>query len=491
MLASSVALALSLAVFAPRPAGAQMVPDVTATSTSVTFLPGISQVMAASTLGAVSSRINQVSQGAVASGATARTNNLSKFFRKLEVGERAHRTGTGSWMQALAGSSFALPLSADGGHGSSAGGVTLWGAGDYRGLSGGDATSIEWDGGLFGGHLGVDARIGSRALAGLALSVAQGKFDYTHGLGAAAVRGDYESRMTSIHPYMGWSLRRGNNAWAVLGFGEGSIRIRDGSAPRQSSDSRLRSAGMGGNIRLHSAGGPETGSRSTFDLKAEAWLTQIDVDGNETGIEPLRVDTRQFRLAAEKAWTFFNLASGASFGTALEIGARVDGGDGENGAGADLSGRLGYANPGRGVSADLRSRVLLAHRGEQKEWSVGGSFRVAPGSGRGMSLRVTPSYGETRSGPTRMWDRTTVDVLTEVADPVARLDVETGYGLGAFSGLLTPYSGFELSEGGWRSYRLGTRFHLGSTFELTIEGEHRERKGGDSNGISVHGRMRF
>ena len=67
-----------------------------------------------------------------------------------------------------------------------------------------------------------------------------------------------------------------------------------------------------------------------------------------------------------------------------------------------------------------------------------------------------------------------------------------GYGLAAFAGVLTPYGGLELSEGGTRGYRLGARFLLGPAFELGLEGERREsRPERAEHGLMLRGRVRW
>ena len=237
---------------------------------SEAILPDLSRAMIASTMDAVSGRIGQAlsPDGAGAPGATAPADMLTGFAGLLQANEQAIEDGTWSWKQGLDGRRFDLALSGGGAGGEGAGGgtapdpsarVTVWGAGDYRSLAGGEGSAVDWDGHLFGAHLGMDARYGAGGLAGLALSVSEGRFDYTdtsaYALGET-VEGEYESRMTSAHPYLGWAWRTGAHAWASLGYGRGGVTILDGKAGRQTSDSRLRSAAAGGSVRVLSGEGP-------------------------------------------------------------------------------------------------------------------------------------------------------------------------------------------------------------------------------------------
>ena len=468
------------------------------------ILPDLSRAMTASTMDAVTGRIGQAlsPDGAAARGATAPADVLTGFAGLLQANEQALEDGTWSWKQGLDGRSFALALSGDGAATDGAGArVTAWGAGDYRSLAG-DGSGVDWDGHLFGAHLGMDARFGAGGLAGLALSVSEGRFDYTdtsaHALGET-VEGEYESRMTSAHPYLGWAWPTGTHVWASLGYGRGDVTLLDGEAGRQTSDSTLRSAAAGGSVRVLSGEGPGVFGPMTVDLKGEAWTTRLAVVDNGERIAGLKVRTQRLRVAAEGARAFA-LAGGAAFTPSVEVGMRLDRGDGETGAGVELGGGLDYAHPASGLSADVAGRVLLAHEGATEDWSVGGAVRLAPASGLGPSLRLAPSYGETGSGLSRLWEHGvagsgaagTTGTGTTGASPTARLDTEMGYGLAAFAGVLTPYGGLALSEGGTRGYRLGTRFLLGPAFELGLEGERREsRTDRAEHGLMLRGRVRW
>ncbi len=475
------------------------------------ILPDLSRTMIASTMDAVTGRIGQAlsPDGAAAHGAMAPADVLTGFAGLLQANEQALEDGTWSWKQGLDGRRFALALSGDGERDGAGGGavtdagarVTAWGAGDYRSLAGdGDGSGVDWDGHLFGAHLGMDARFGAGGLAGLALSVSKGSFDYTDTSAGETVEGEYESRMTSAHPYVGWAWPAGRHAWASLGYGRGDVTLLDGEAGRQTSDSTLHSAAAGGSVRVLSGEGPGVFGPVTVDLKGEAWTTRLAVEDNGERIAGLAVRTHRLRVAAEGARAFA-LGGGAAFTPSVEVGMRLDGGDGETGAGVELGGGLDYAHPALGLSADVAGRVLLAHEGGTEDWSVGGAVRLEPASGLGPSLRLAPSYGETGSGLSRLWEGgvagsgatgTTGASAPNGASPTARLDTEMGYGLAAFAGVLTPYGGLALSEGGARGYRLGARFLLGPAFELGLEGERREsRTERAEHGLMLRGRVRW
>ena len=397
------------------------------------------------------------------------------------------------------GRRFALALSGTGGEG--AGAVSVWGAGDYRPLSGRES-GVDWDGHLFGAHVGMDARFGAGGLAGLALSVSEGRLDYTDTSALAlgkAVEGKYESEMASAHPYLGWAWGRGTHAWASLGYGQGTIDIDDGEAGRQESGSTLRSAVAGGSVRMFSGEGPGGLGAMTVDLKGEAWTTRLEVEDNGDRIAGLRVRTHRVRVSAEGSRAFA-LGGGGALTPSVELGMRLDGGDGETGAGVELGGGVDYAHPAWGLSADVSGRAVVVHEGGSDDWSVGGAVRLEPASGLGLSLRLAPSYGDTGSGLARLWEDGVAGSGAAGAaastsndpSPAARLDTEMGYGLAALAGTLTPYGGFALSEGGAHGYRMGARYLLGPALELGVEGERREgRSERAEHGLMLRGRMRW
>ena len=408
----------------------------------------------------------------------ASTEMLAAFAGLLQANEAAIEDGTWSWKQGLDGRTFALALSGaapDVGSATVAGiaapspgaRVTLWGAGDYRNLAGGGA-GVDWNGHLFGAHLGLDARFGSGGLAGLALSVTEGRFDYTDTSALTlgqTVEGDYESRMTSAHPYVGWAWPSGTHAWATLGYGAGDVTLTDGEAGRQEGSSTLHSAAAGGSVRVVSGEGAGVFGPLTVDLKGEAWAARLAVEDNGDRIAGLAVRTHRLRVSAEGARAF-SLAGGGAFTPSVEVGVRLDGGDGETGAGVELGGGLDYAHPALGLSADVSGRALLAHEHGREDWSVGGALSLAPASGRGLSLRVAPSYGDTGSGLARLWE-----------------EGVTGAGATA-----TGTAGASVSNGQSPAARLG----FGPDFELGLEGERREsRTERAGHGLMLRGRMRW
>ena len=463
-----------------------------------TIAPELSRAMVSSAVEAVRMRLRQSATGDGEAPAGLESVAWAMATRNEELEE-----GTLTWREALAGATFAHPLAAggggEGGVGAGAGGPTVWGAAEYRSLSGGGDRRLPWDGDVGSLHLGLDARFGEEVLAGLALSVTEGSFDYTDRTGDEAVRGIWKSSMTGVSPYAAWRPGEGSTVWAMLGRGAGEVEFDDEEEGRQVADSKLTTAAVGGSVRVGSSGGTSGARSSSFAVEVDAALARFDVEDNGDRIGAIEVDTWRLRAALTGEGTLDAGGAGATLLPSVELGMRWDGGDGETGLGLEIGGGLGYAVPGSGLRMDANGRTLLAHGGDVEEWGVGGIVRVEPAAGgRGGSFGLGLSWGDTGSGAARLWE----EGLREPGSTDSgggssmRLDAESGYGMaapGSGGGLLTPYAGLGLAAGGEeRTYRLGARLTHGTASRLGLEGSRRENgAGAPDHALTLEWRMRW
>ena len=421
----------------------------------------------------------------------------STLHDTLRSNARAIEDGTLTLDDVLAGSSFRLPLAAASGD-RTGGGPVVWGRGERHRLESTES-ALAWEGTVLTGQLGIDGCLRKDLLTGLALSRSISEFDYTDGTEPAPASGDYESRMTSVHPYLGWTSPQGLGLWATLGYGRGEIEIDDAQAGRQTSDTNLKTAALGARGPLISDGSLIAGGTTTLMLKGEASVAQVGVAGNDELIDKQTVTANRLRLALEGSHEQA-LSSGGSLTPSLELGLRHDGGDGITGTGIEIGGSLRYRDPAAGLTVEGNGRVLTG-QSDYREWGLGGSLRLDPGAeGRGLSFSLFPAWGEAASGVERLWDQDVAELATDDTAandnvPQMRLDSELGYGFGAFGGhgLLTPYGGFALVDEGSRRYRIGGRFEIGSSLHLSLEGERREpaNDAAAEHGVMLRGQMRF
>ena len=118
-----------------------------------------------------------------------------------------------------------------------------------------------------------------------------------------------------------------------------------------------------------------------------------------------------------------------------------------------------------------------------EEWGVSGALRIEPNlSGRGFSLTLAPTWGAASSVMDRLWSLRDTGRLARNDGPEdggSGLETEVGYGLGARPGVVTPFAGLGLADGGARTLRLGARWALGPATSLNLEGVRREAANDD------------
>ena len=374
----------------------------------------------------------------------------------------------------LLGSSFHL---AAGGGEAGGPGYAAWGRMSVDGFDGeapADGGTMRLDGEVTTGILGADAQW-ERWLAGLALSVSEGKGTFDHPRDSGTV----ESTLTSVSPYVRYEASDRLTAWGLLGYGTGDMTIRGNSPVRTDISMRLGAAGARG--VLLEAG--ETGGVD-LALRGDAFLVQMDWEkvSRETDT---RADASRLRLLLEGGRSFA-LGPGAVLTPALELGLRHDGGDAETGTGVEVGGRIRYTDAGSGLTVEANARKLVAHEDSgYEEWGVSGSVRLDPGaSGRGLSLRLAPVWGTPSSGVERLLSaRDAAGVAPDGEfDAERRLEGELGYGFGAFGGrgVMTPWAGLGLAEAGDRTWRAGARWSLAPHLAISLDGARREPANDDA-----------
>ena len=453
-------------------------------------LPHVAAAMTSSTMGAISGRIDAVASG-MAGRRTVEMGSLSSMAASLQApgaagaGLGAARRSGAAWL--FDGASFALPVGAADAPQTATGArsVATWGGAEYSRLGEPAATAMEWDGDLYSFHVGADVRVRTDLLAGVAASHSSGSFDFTDKTGASPLDGTYATTLTSVNPYLAWFPdRRGTSVWATGGFGWGEVEVSDERAGLRAAPATMMTGGAGASRQLFTSG---TGG---VKVKAEGWAGQVVADGTDQ-IEKAVLNLQRGRLALELTQGYRS-DSGTEIAVMLEGGARYDNGDGANGAGMEIGGGLRYTSPGLGVTAEGRGRMLVTGREGYEEWGVGGVFRIDPGArGQGLSIRVSPSYGDAASGLNELWERGVTGPI-DGRELLGRTNVdgEIAYGVAGFKG--TPYGGFHLAEGGGRAFSSGLRYDLGSGLGLRIEGTRRESGlGSPRHTVGVRGRFSF
>ncbi len=453
-------------------------------------LPHVAAAMTSSTVSAIASRVDAVANG-MGMEQSVEANGLSSMAARLsEPGPGGLGLGQsdGAGLAALfGGTSFQMPFGADTPQQQSATGMQLgsWGAGEYHYLGEPGASALDWKGNMVSAHVGMDARIGSDILAGVAGSYNSGSFDFTDKTGARPVKGTYGTTMTSAHPYVAWFPgARGASVWGSAGIGRGDIEVDDAREGLRTSPASTFTGAGGASYQLFTRG---TGGVS---LKAEGWSGRFEVQGTEQ-IGTVTLDMQRAKLALELTQGF-RTDTGHEVAFVLEGGMRYDNGDGINGTSAEVGGGLRYTNSSFGLTAEGRGRFVISAREGYEEWGLGGMLMFDPATrDEGLQVRVAPAYGDHRSGVNQLWERGVSDAVGgHDLGMGANVDGEVAYGIAGFEG--TPYSGFYLGESGTRAFSSGVRYDLGAGVGLRLEGTRRESAfGGAQHSVGIRGRIKL
>ena len=361
----------------------------------------------------------------------------------------------------------------------------------------GKADGVALSGDVVTGLLGAD--VGTNEwTTGVALSAAKGDGPFElvdDGVGSAngpCDRGTIESSLTSVHPYAQVSINDDVDAWAIGGYGTGNMIIDfAGSCASYKTDidMMMAAAGVRGQILEAAAGDALDMTVRTDGL----WLRTTSDRAH--GLEPAEADVTRLRLMID-AGRGFTMGTGTLTPT-IEAGVRHDAGDAEEGVGFEVGGGLAYQ--GRGITLGAKARTLVAHdEGAYEEWGASFAVRVDPGNdGRGLSLSITPTWGNAASEAEQLWStRTAEDLVNDNAfDADRRVDAELGYGVGGPGGFgtLTPYAALSLTNNTERTLRGGLRWNASESATLGIEAAREDGAGNEAvnHALMLRAQMRF
>ena len=448
-------------------------------------LPELARVSVTSVIDVLSGRIAQVASGSLGDGSVSFAGH-SSLAQALAANQQGLNDGDLSLLEALAGSSIALELDGTGTAAPSAGGqagssgVGVWASANYDRISSTAPGVGDWDGNQFSLFVGVDGHVSRNTVIGVAASWSKGSTEFDDN-----PTFDIDTDLLGLNPYIGWHSADGRKtAWGTVGYSSGDFEQDQLSQPIKT-DLKMTVLAIGGSTRFAERSG------SDFDIKGDLSTAELTTDAVGS-LPEVKSKAHRARVAVEAE---VNKASdsGGHVMRSVALGLRYDGGDGDTGSGLELDGELGWS--GRSVSVSGAANVLLFHTGDLKEWGLGGLIRYEPShaKGRNLTFRAQPSYGRGENGSGQLWDQQVKDLDEDGGEPEARLVMDAGWGLAALSGrgLLTPYSGLELSEGGSRVYRLGSRVEIGSVFNIDLAAHRTEDGDSPEHGIGLQLGMKW
>lgn len=241
--------------------------------------------------------------------------------------------------------------------------------------------------------VGADYPGSEDIVLGVALSQSSGEADYTDSL-AVVDAGTVKTSLASLVPYIQAKRPSGLNVWSAAGFGWGALTHSESSGSVETGLSMwMVAAGArddSWNLRLFSR---------EMGIKGDFFMVSTKADAKEGAIRIREVDTTasRFRVATE-VFNIQPLVRGPGMSYLAELGARMDGGAGASGLGADIAVDLIYSNPESGLSAALQADTLLFHSdSDYQEWSAGLRADYDPGpAGQGLIISLEPAWNASR-----------------------------------------------------------------------------------------------
>ena len=367
---------------------------------------------------------------------------------------------------------------------------TVWGQGDLQSFRGAPAETSGYDGDLRTGCLGVDARLGERWLAGVAVARSGGAGNWQVGTSS----GRLATELTVLHPYVRWGDRE-TAVWALAGIGRGTAEnVRTLTGRRGASALGLGLGLVEGRRRLATTGGG-----LEVDLRGEASWARLRTGEGEETIDGLAAGVRRVRTGVE-----VTLPLGGPGGLMVapfgEVSTRHDGGAGQTGVGLEFAG--GMRLTGGRMRIEAQGRMLALHTATDYE-ERGVSVTATVGGGQhepGPTASLRPRWGAQGVGADSLWQ----DQLQTYTQGAGRndggVDARVGYGLRMPGGrLLTPFGGYG-QMGSGRRMQVGANLgmvglfggDLGSPVQIEFLGERYGRPGGAADHrITLFGIVNF
>ena len=396
--------------------------------------------------------------------------------------------------------------------------ATLWGKMVTSSFDGEPTSTLSLDGKLVISYLGIDFHT-DKGLLGVAISRSEGEGDFTFRGDATGsnpvtglVTGEVDTSLTSIYPYLRWSVSNNLDAWGLLGFGAGDLKLGHTlnvatatSAQDFKTDVEMRMIALGLRGALPSAGAVDLAIKAdVFAMRMQSDTARGQFFGENTILLQATDSTAQrlrVILEARRSWA---LPAASVLTPSLELGARWDEGDADTGMGAEFGGGVTWYHPHLGLELAARGRMLVSHETRNfDERGASMSFRKTVGSdGQGLAFALTPTWGNASSGVNSLWSREPGEsgstgflsggsTQRSISTTPDQLAFELSWGLLRPGGLLTPYTQMRMAQGRMSSVREGLRLVLPrGGVSLEVFGEHRLQANQPANhGIGLTGRI--
>ena len=369
-------------------------------------------------------------------------------------------------------------------------GFAAWG----RVSTGGFEAEIDntlMDGRTTTGMMGLDASW-NRLTAGVLVSRSYGQGSYTLNRDSNEDDNEVESTLTGFYPSAWLKLNQRVSLWGLVGIGIGDMTLRQQGEAQVETDLDMRMGAFGIKGRLIGAG---ISSGLALAVKSDAMWVRTTTEAT-AALAEVRGDVTRLRLILEGS-SSFRMGEGGTFTPSGEVGLRHDGGDAETGTGLEIGAGMRYVIGS--VTVEGTVRTLVVHEDEgYREWGASGVIRYGRvASDRGLSLSLSPAWGNTSSASNRLWSARDASLLSNAGSFAAagRLEAEMGYGMDLLGtgDVFTPFATLSLEEEGRRRVRTGAMWKVAQGAALSIEGTRIDTRSDDNpiDAILLRATFRF
>ncbi len=368
-------------------------------------------------------------------------------------------------------------------------GFAAWGRVSTGGFEA-EIDNVLMDGRATTGMMGLDASW-NRLTAGVLVSRSYGQGSYSLNRDSNEDHNEVESTLTGFYPSAWLKLNQRVSLWGLVGIGIGDMTLRQQNEALVETDLGMRMGAFGIKGRL--VGGLSSGL--TLAVKSDAMWVRTTTEAT-AALAEVQGDVNRVRLLLEGS-SSFRIGEGGTFTPSGEVGIRHDGGDAETGTGLEMGAGLRYAIGSLTVEGTVRTLVVHEDEG-YKEWGASGAIRYGrAASERGLSLSISPAWGNTSSATNRLWSARDASLLSNAGSFAAagRLEAEMGYGMDLLGtgGVFTPFATLTLEEEGRRRVRTGAMWKVAQGAALSIEGTRIDTRSDDNpiDAILLRATFRF
>ena len=351
--------------------------------------------------------------------------------------------------------------------------TVIWGVGDYQELTSNfSETETSWDGDLFNGLIGIDATISEGLIAGLAVSTTQSSFDYqlTNEL-------DLKIALNTLglNPYLNWqSTDHAMKVSGFAGFGLGGLELELPDFGKQRVNNQAYSFGLSGSTQLYATESLVSDISNELELVGESWFAGQSINALDDILEAAHINSGQFRIYGRNS-TQIGSKSGTNFNPIFNFGVRGDRKNDQSIFGLEFDSELSFTNQA-GYSLATNSNFYITQFDQIQRWDLGGSFKFDQYQDElGVLLEVTPHWQISHNpDQAAFWNSEllTTGLANDQNPKHTQLISELGFGFSIADGLgiLTPYSGIEVTESERGKRYIGARISVGSHLRLEVEG---------------------